>query len=218
MHPDDLQESRDRYQAAIASQEPFQREHRMRRHDGEYRWFIVRAEPTFDDTGAIRQWFGSATDIHEQRTALDDLQQSEARSRLLLAELQHRVHNTLGVVRSLARRSAETSATKEDYARSLEGRLSAFARVQTAVTRDPATGVDLRQLVTDELLAYGGKLDGQVTRIDGPAIALGLKPAELIGLAVHELTNNALKYGALAAADGRVAVTWSIVSDDSAAT
>lgn len=83
--------------------------------------------------------------------------------------------------------------------------------------RDPATGVDLRQLVTDELLAYGGKLDGQVTRIDGPAIALGPKPAELIGLAVHELTNNALKYGALAAADGRVAVTWSIVPDDSAA-
>src|SRR5690606_14002932 len=84
VHPDDLSASRDRYQEAIASQQPFQREHRMRRHDGEYRWFILRAEPTFDEKGAVSQWFGSATDIHEQRVALEDLRQSEGRSRLLL--------------------------------------------------------------------------------------------------------------------------------------
>lgn len=214
IHTDDVTVSREKLQAAISSLEPFQHEHRMRRRDGEYRWFIVRAEPTFDETGTISQWFGSATDIHEQRVALGELQQSEARSRLLLAELQHRVRNTLGVVRSIVQRSAETSETKDEYASSLYGRLSAFARVQAAVTRDPATGLDLAQLITDELLAYGAKLDEQVTRIDGPTLALGAKPAELIGMAIHELTNNALKYGALSEAAGRLSVTWSIIEDD----
>ena len=63
-----------------------------------------------------------------------------AEARLLLAELQHRVRNTLAVIRSIARRTAETSSTVEDYAMHLEGRIDAFARVQAAVTRDPATG------------------------------------------------------------------------------
>lgn len=86
--------------------------------------------------------------------------------------------------------------------------------MQTAVTRDPETGVDLRQLIEDELLAYGATLAGQVTAIEGPPIALGPKPAELIGLAIHELTNNAHKYGALAGAEGRISVTWSILQDE----
>ncbi|HZR72825.1 CheR family methyltransferase, partial [Bradyrhizobium sp.] len=68
---------------------------------------------------------------------------AEDRQRLLLAELQHRVRNTLGVVRSIARRSSETSTSVEDYAAHLDGRLNAFARTQAMVTRDPEGGVDL---------------------------------------------------------------------------
>lgn len=210
VHPDDRAVSQEKYQAAINGQEPFEREHRMRRHDGAYRWFIVRAEPTFDDTGHITQWFGSATDIHENRAAMEDLQQSEGRARLLLAELQHRVRNTLAVVRSIVQHSAATSDTKEDYARHLDGRLSAFARVQAAVTRDPETGLDLARLITDELGAYGAELGQQVTHIEGPPLVVGAKPAELIGMAIHELTNNAVKYGALAKSSGRLSVRWSI--------
>src|SRR5205085_4037190 len=68
---------------------------------------------------------------------------AEESQRLLLAELQHRVRNTLSVVRSIARRSAETSSTVEEYAAHLDGRLNAFARTQALATRDPEGGLDL---------------------------------------------------------------------------
>jgi two-component system CheB/CheR fusion protein len=213
IHPDDRSESRQRFLAAIESHDPLEREHRMLGRDGEYRWFIVRAEPSFDEAGNVTQWFGSATDIHEQRMAINDLRQSEGRTRLLLAELQHRVRNTLAVVRSIAQRSAATSDSKEDYANHLDGRLSAFARVQAAVTRDPEAGLDLGALITNELLAYGAKVDEQVARIEGPPILLGANSAELIGMAVHELTSNAVKYGALNGAGGQLSVTWSLVKN-----
>ncbi|MDD1528168.1 hypothetical protein C7U92_18755 [Bradyrhizobium sp. WBOS7] len=132
---------------------------------------------------------------------------AEGRQRLLLAELQHRVRNTLGVVRSIARRSAETSSTVEEYASHLDGRLNAFARTQALVTRDPEGGVDLEFLVVEELLAYNAR-EGEQMRVSGPRVRFQAKAAETFALAIHELATNALKYGALSRPDGRVEITW----------
>ncbi|WP_375160709.1 PAS domain-containing protein [Bradyrhizobium sp. RDT46] len=132
---------------------------------------------------------------------------AEERQRLLLAELQHRVRNTLGVVRSIARRSAETSSTVEEYASHLDGRLNAFARTQALVTRDPEGGVDLEFLVVEELLAYNAR-EGEQMRVAGPRVRFQAKAAETFALAIHELATNALKYGALSRPDGRVEITW----------
>ncbi|MBR0798915.1 PAS domain-containing protein [Bradyrhizobium jicamae] len=134
---------------------------------------------------------------------------AEERQRLLLAELQHRVRNTLGVVRSIARRSAETSSSVEEYASHLDGRLSAFARTQSLVTRDPEGGVDLEYLVVEELLAYNAR-EGDQLHVSGPRIRLQPKAAETFALAIHELATNALKYGALSQKTGRVEVSWRI--------
>jgi two-component system CheB/CheR fusion protein len=134
---------------------------------------------------------------------------AEERQRLLLAELQHRVRNTLGVVRSIARRSAQTSATVEEFAAHLDGRLNAFARTQGMVTRDPEGGVDLEYLVAEEMLAYNAR-DGEQVRISGPPIRLQSKPAEAFALAIHELATNAVKYGALSHPAGSVDVAWRI--------
>ncbi|MCA1414118.1 PAS domain-containing protein [Bradyrhizobium sp. NBAIM20] len=134
---------------------------------------------------------------------------AEERQRLLLAELQHRVRNTLGVVRSIARRSAETSSTVEEYASHLDGRLNAFARTQALVTRDPEGGVDLEYLVVEELLAYNAR-EGEQMRVSGPKVRFQPKAAETFALAIHELATNALKYGALSQPSGRVDVTWRV--------
>ncbi|MEW6148238.1 MAG: HWE histidine kinase domain-containing protein, partial [Pseudomonadota bacterium] len=134
---------------------------------------------------------------------------AEERQRLLLAELQHRVRNTLGVVRSIARRSAETSSTVEEYASHLDGRLNAFARTQALVTRDPEGGVDLEYLVIEELLAYNAR-EGEQMRVSGPKVRFQPKAAETFALAVHELATNALKYGALSQPSGRIEVTWRV--------
>ena len=132
---------------------------------------------------------------------------AEERQRLLLAELQHRVRNTLGIVRSIARRSAETATSVEEYASHLDGRLNAFARTQSMVTRDPEGGVDLEYLVVEEMLGYNAR-EGEQLRVSGPAVRFQPKAAETFALAIHELATNAIKYGALSKPNGRVDVSW----------
>jgi two-component system, chemotaxis family, CheB/CheR fusion protein len=134
---------------------------------------------------------------------------AEERQRLLLAELQHRVRNTLGVVRSIARRSAETSSNVDDYAAHLDGRLNAFARTQALVMRDPEGGVDLEYLVIEELLGYSTR-EGEQLRVSGPQVRFQSKAAETFALALHELATNALKYGALSQPSGRIEINWRI--------
>jgi two-component system CheB/CheR fusion protein len=92
----------------------------------------------------------------------------------------------------------------------LDGRISAFARVQAAVTRNPEAGIDLAMLLADELLAVGAHEGERVDRIVGPRIRLQPRAAETLALAVHELATNAVKYGALSAEPGRIAVEWRI--------
>lgn len=137
---------------------------------------------------------------------------AEERQRLLLAELQHRVRNTLGVVRSIAKRSAEASSSVEEYASHLDGRLNAFARTQAMVTRDPEGGIDLEYLVVEELLGYNAR-EGDQLSISGPALRLQPKAAEIFALAIHELATNALKYGSLSILSGQVDVSWRIDPD-----
>jgi two-component system CheB/CheR fusion protein len=112
----------------------------------------------------------------------------------------------LGLVRSLVRRTAETSTSAEEYAAHLEGRISALARTQGFTLRRPAAGVDLEELVDAELIAHAVR-DGKV-KTAGPAVRLRAKAAETLGLALHELATNAVKFGALAAPEGRITITW----------
>jgi PAS domain S-box-containing protein len=178
-------------------------EHRVRRPvDGQIRWLRNTDFPISGEEGRINRIGGIGQDVTELKAA-------QEHQKLLLAELQHRVRNTLAVIRSIARRTAATSATPEDYAMHLEGRIDAFARVQAAATRDPAAGVDLATIVAEELL-YAAAREGDRFRIDGPGLKLRSKAAETIGLAVHELATNAVKYGALAARHGRLDVRWTL--------
>ncbi|CAA2144409.1 MULTISPECIES: sensor histidine kinase [Methylobacterium] len=127
----------------------------------------------------------------------------------LLAELQHRVRNTLATMRLIARRSAEFSESLEDYTAHLDGRLAALARVQNVIIQNPTAGVDLDRLVTDELTSALAYQDGR-TCVDGPDLRLHLRAAEPLALALHELSTNALKFGALATPTGRLTVIWRI--------
>lgn len=131
----------------------------------------------------------------------------------LLGELQHRVRNTLGTMRALIRRSAETSMSLDEYVMHLEGRLDAMGRVQNAFLRNPIGGIDLGLLIADELATVGAR-EGERVSIEGPPIVLHPRAAEPLGLALHELTVNALKFGALGTPAGRIAVTWRFEARD----
>jgi two-component sensor histidine kinase/CheY-like chemotaxis protein len=121
--------------------------------------------------------------------------------------LQHRVRNIMAMIRAMASRMAETSRDVEHYADALIGRLMALARTQSLLTRAGNGGVDVRTIVTTEISAQA--LSDQYDLI-GPKIALSPKAAEVLTLVVHELTTNALKYGAFATESGRLRVEWQV--------
>ena len=153
-----------------------------------------------DPEGKLTGYLKIGQDVTERHSA-------EERRKTLLAELQHRVRNTLAVVRSIVRRTAQNSDSLEDMVDHLQGRIDAFARVQAVVTRDLVGGVDLTALIEDELLAHGTR-EGPKLTIEGPDLVLLAKPAEAMSLAIHELATNSVKYGALGTSEGAVRVSW----------
>ena len=74
-HPEDRAE--EEWRAAFAAGEPFEREARLRRADGAYRWFLLRAVPLRDELGKVVKWYGTSTDIEDRKRAEDDLRQAQ---------------------------------------------------------------------------------------------------------------------------------------------
>lgn len=143
------------------------------------------------------------------KQAGEALQREQQRQSMLFAELQHRVRNTLAVIRSIVRRTALTSGNVEEFEHHLDGRIGSFARTQSYVTRDLDKGVDLELIIRDELLAHASSGSHNVS-IEGPGVRLTAKQAETLGLAIHELTSNAIKHGALAEDGNKLQVKWSV--------
>ncbi len=165
---------------------------------GSYRWFQTRATPVRDPDGRIVEWLGTSTDVQ-------DLKEMHERQRLLLAELQHRVRNLLGMLRSIVRQSAQQHDSAESYVAHLTGRIDAMARTQVLLTRAAGAQVDLEGLIRDELRA--NIADETQLSLAGPEVELAAKPAENLTMALHELATNAIKYGALGNG-GTLAVEW----------
>lgn len=207
VHPDDRHIELDIAKRADEFQAPVERQLRYRMRDGTYRWFLVRTVPGRDKDGQVTGWYGSATDIHELRTLKD-------RQVFLLAELQHRVRNLLTVTRSVFERTIESGYDIDDINDHFRGRLDALARTHGGVCHNPDQRVDLQNLIREELLSVG-VCDGPSVVIDGPDVALPLDIAENLALTFHELTVNAIKFGALKVKSGKLALTWRIDVDQS---
>lgn len=167
-----------------------------------HRHFSLRAAAEPGDTGSVPHWLGTSTDV-------DDLLHLQDRQQILVAELQHRVRNILTVIRSVFGRTIEAGGDLEEVADHFRGRLDSLARTQVVVTQSASGMVDLENLIRDELLSVGMK-DGAALVIAGPDVALQSKSAESIGLAIHELTTNALKYGALKVPGATLEVRWDV--------
>lgn len=178
-------------------------EFRIRRpRDGTIRWMRNTDFPLPDAAGQVTRIGGIGSDITELREATE-------RQEVLVAELQHRVRNILAVVRSVFGRTVEAGGDVEDVSNHFRGRLDALARTQVVVTQNARGAADLENLIRDELVSVGVS-DGPRLTLEGPDIALPSKIAETIGLAIHELTTNALKYGALSAPNGKLDIRWSL--------
>lgn len=129
----------------------------------------------------------------------------------LTSGLRHQARNTLAMVRDVVRQSAECFGNVEDYAAHLEDRLDAIFRIQNTIANRPLDGVDLGVLITDELLVHAVS-EGEQLSVTGEEVLLPPASAGLFALAIHELTTNAIKFGALSTKEGQLAVSWTVAT------
>jgi PAS domain S-box-containing protein len=141
---------------------------------------------------------------------ITDRKRSEAQLAILAREAEHRAKNVLASVQATVHLSQ--SDTPAGLKAAIEGRIQALANVHTLFVQSRWTGADLRDLVTQELSPFSQNQDTH-TLIEGPSVLLEPEVAQSVAVILHELATNAAKYGALAAAQGRVQVEWSRTAD-----
>jgi two-component sensor histidine kinase len=176
----------------------FASEFRIRRADnGEIRWIASRGEYVRDAAGRAVLVRGTNHDITDRKRA-------EERQTLLAREVDHRAKNALAVVQSVLKLTPRDDA--DAYARAVEGRIAALARVQTLLAEERWTSADLRTLLRGELAPFQGA--GQRVSLEGPPVALPPRMAQPLAMTAHELATNAVKHGALSVPGGSVSVVW----------
>lgn len=168
--------------------------------DGVVKWIGVRARILVDDQGAPTRVIGVAMDVTERHRYEEQLQ-------LTARELQHRVKNNLAVVQSIAAQSFRGSASKEEGVAVFAGRLRALASATELLTKGNWEAVPVAEIVEEILRPFRDEKRSHFT-FEGAPIRIPSNIAVTLGMALHELGTNAVKYGALSNDRGVVAVRW----------
>jgi PAS domain S-box-containing protein len=174
----------------------------LRFTDGYSRTLLGNAAPLRGTDGKLFGSVAAFVDITERLRA-------EKQRALLVAELSHRVKNTLATVFALWQHTCAKAETLDAAKRSFETRLLALSQTHSRLAEADWSGVRLNALIEDELRPYLSE-DGQNVVVRGEDIILNSRAALTLGLALHELATNAAKYGALSRSEGRVSVSWAI--------
>ncbi len=199
LHPDDVQRTFKVWGHSVATGEPYDIEHRMKMRDGGYRWARSRAFPRHASDGSICLWYGATEDIHEQKLG-------EERQRLLINELNHRVKNTLATVQAIAFQTLKGNIPLEEARARFEARLLALSRAHNLLTEQNWEGASLAQVVRDAT----DHLPPERFEVKGDQVWLAPRAALALALALHELSTNAAKYGALSGDSGKISIAWRI--------
>jgi PAS domain S-box-containing protein len=204
IHPDDAERVFAYVKQALEDPKEYHLTYRIITPDGQLRWLEAFGQFMLDDAGKPQKLAGICMDITDRKLA-------EAQRDLLVAELSHRVKNTLATVISVAAQSFSRGPSVDESRRSFESRIRALARAHTRLAEGNWSGASLQAILLDELAPY--RLDdGSNVRISGPDLILDSKFAVALGMAFHELSTNAAKYGALSA-NGVVSVAVAVTAD-----
>lgn len=154
----------------------------------------------------IRDREGNVTGVFVQGMDRTEATLAQKRQALLMAELNHRVKNTLATVQSIAAQTLRTARDIPSARRDFEGRILALSRAHNLLSERQWSDAGIRTLVESELSAYG------VARYEtsGHDIRLSPKAAIAVAMVLHELATNAAKYGALSGDAGHVRVSWHV--------
>jgi PAS domain-containing protein len=146
---------------AVARQDVFQLEHRVRLVDGSVGWTFSRALPIRDETGEIIEWFGAASDVTERHRAEEHL-------KLVVHELNHRVKNNLAMMQAATWQSFRNARDLADADQSLTSRINALAHAADLLSGDAQVGPSVRGVVEQAVALHC--IDGERCLIEGPQI------------------------------------------------
>jgi PAS domain S-box-containing protein len=190
--------------ALLREGQPHRAEYRVRRPNGEIRWCASTAAATQDETGKVVRVSGVTMDITERKEA-------EERQALLAREVDHRAKNAMAIVQSIVRLTKADSIS--EYANVIEGRIKALSRAHALLSDSRWQGAEIAKLVEEELAPYRSGHADRI-KISGPKVVLEPTTAQTLALALHELSTNAVKYGSLSQATGRLELRWEIRPDE----
>ncbi|MFZ1895793.1 MAG: PAS domain S-box protein, partial [Rhodoplanes sp.] len=133
----------------------------------------------------------------------------EEHIRFIMDELSHRSRNLLSVVLAIAHQTVEEATSFGEFQSNFESRLMALARSHDLLVEQGWSGASIEALIFAQLKPF---VDDPAARLDaaGPPIMLTPLAAQNIGLALHELAANAMKYGALSSPEGRIVIRWEV--------
>jgi light-regulated signal transduction histidine kinase (bacteriophytochrome)/CheY-like chemotaxis protein len=132
--------------------------------------------------------------------------ESAERNQLLMAELDHRVKNTIANIQALVVQTSRSADTLTGFVKGLDGRIQSMAKAHSLLSQSRWEGASIDKLLREELNAYA--IGNFAVVLSGIDFLLTPKSALSLSLAVHELATNAGKYGALSTSSGRVTVSW----------
>ena len=200
LHPDD-RHLMQKFHELADKQDSFTSEYRVVHPDGTVLWLRGRGQVVARaPDGKAERMVSVVTDVTERKAAEDHIQ-------FLMHEISHRSKNLLAVIQSIARRTARTAGTMEEFENRFERRLQGLAASHDVLVRKNWQGAPLAELVRQQLVPF---VEVQSSRFElvGPDIVVTADAAQAIGLAIHELATNAIKYGALSAPTGKVRISW----------
>ncbi len=207
-HPDDADPDREGFRKQVGGELDFYSvEKRFIRKDGRIIWLSVRSSPVRDAADRLLYVVRVVQDITERKA-------SEQRQKLLMDELNHRVKNTLATVQSLASQTARSAHTPTAFRDRFEGRLIALSKAHDQLTSHHWESADLRELLSGSLAPYAGVGPERVI-LRGEDVVLRPRAVLTLAMAMHELTTNAAKYGALSVPGGCIEIHWRPVRGDS---
>lgn len=162
----------------------------------EGRWLSYRLFPIGEGMGVVFRDITDRKNAEEQRD-------------LLIAELHHRVKNTLTTVQSIAALTLRSAGVDPTVRQTFEARLLTLSNAHNVLTNKNWAGADLNDVIWSALRPHSAP-DRDQFSVEGPNMVLHPVSAVALSLAMHELCTNAIKYGALSAESGRVTVEWAV--------
>ncbi|MDR3408203.1 MAG: PAS domain S-box protein [Methylovirgula sp.] len=203
--PLDLHAERQEVMDRLMDGEAVEYQTRRLNRDGRTMDVWIRGAPVRSVEGNL---FGASLIIRD----ITAQKQREEHVRFLMRELTHRSKNLLAVIQAMARQSLSLQADPHEFVGRFSERLSSLAGSHDLLSNDDWAGASLIQLIHSQLQHFGDLFDTRIL-IRGADLILRPEAAQNIGIALHELTTNAAKFGALSIETGIVTVSWSLVSE-----